>query len=510
MKDTGFSKKLKVIAAVGLALALLLSSACVGPAAEEEETSFGEAQPTSVSIPDRSITVPFAPSDSLNPFFVKTLINANILSLLYDSLFCLDGGFSPVNMIASEYTVSAERIRVTIDDSLVFSDSSPVSAADVIYSFFKAKSAPLYEESLKNIESCSLDGTYTVEFSLLSPDINALNLLTFPIVKNGSAEREDDVPVGSGSYVFMRDALRSYLQYNLRHAGGIPKVGTVRLREVSESATLMHVLNTGGIDCFFTDLSDGVAKRSYSGANEVYLNNLVFLGLNFANPRLNIAEFRQALSLSISRTAVVQNAFVSHARAAAYPFNTSWEQISGISAADFPVDADVFAADALLSELGLGINGDEVSLSLVCDADAGAFMRSAAALISEELRYVNINAEVRFLSRDAYLAALQNGDFDLYLGEIKLTKNMDLSPFFTSSGSASYGIPLSELSIDESYLKYRAGALELSAFLEEFSKLSPFLPLVFRNGQFCYSRSIRSAVQSTEDRLFYNITDWEL
>lgn len=502
---------MKSITAAVLALTLLLFSACVRPVTEEEETTLGEAEPTSVSIPESSITVPFAPSDSVNPFYVKTLVNASLLSLLYDSLFCLDGGFSPVNLIASEYTLVSDSVRVTIDDSLVFSDSSPVSASDVIYSFNKAKSAPLYEESLKNIESCTLDGTYTVNFTLRSPDINAVNLLTFPIVKNGTAEGADSVPVGSGNYVFRQDELRSYLQYNLRHAGGIPKVGTVRLREVSESATLMHVLNTGGIDCFFTDMSDGVAKRSYSGANEVYLNNLVFLGINFENPRLHNAEFRQALSLAISRTAVVQNAFVSHARAAVYPFNTSWEQISSLPAASkVQVDADLNAADALLSALDLGANGNATSLKLICDADAGAFMKSAATLISEELSYVNINVSVSFLDRNEYVSALKNGDFDLYLGEIKLTKNMDLSPFFTSSGSASYGIPLSELDIDESYLRYKAGTLDLESFLEEFSKLFPFIPLAFRNGQFCYSRSIRSAVQSTEDRLFYNIADWEL
>ncbi len=36
----------------------------------------------------------------------------------------------------------------------------------------------------------------------------------------------------------------------------------------------------------------------------------------------------------------------------------------------------------------------------------------------------------------------------------------------------------------------------------------PFIPLVYRNGQFCYSRVIRSAIQSTEDRLFYNVEEW--
>ena len=38
-----------------------------------------------------------------------------------------------------------------------------------------------------------------------------------------------------------------------------------------------------------------------------------------------------------------------------------------------------------------------------------------------------------------YRQALQSGNFDLYYGEIRLSNNFDLSPFFSPSGSMCYG-----------------------------------------------------------------------
>ena len=43
------------------------------------------------------------------------------------------------------------------------------------------------------------------------------------------------------------------------------------------------------------------------------------------------------------------------------------------------------------------------------------------------------------LSGSAYTNALKNKEFDIYLGQTKLSANMDLSAFFSSRGALSYG-----------------------------------------------------------------------
>jgi peptide/nickel transport system substrate-binding protein len=491
-----------------LAAALLLAS-CRTPGRPEETTEPTEAV-TEQQLPAGSITVPYTELDSLNPFFMKTVINASLVSLVYDSLFYLDVGFMPVKAIAADAVRTDGALRVSVDDARVFSDTSPLSAADVVYSFERAKEAPLYKEQLKNVSSCEAEGSYSVVFTLAQPDVNAENVLTFPIVKLGTADTADDIPVGSGCYRFARDELRVFLEYNLRHVGGIPEIGTVRLREVSESATLMHLLNTGSIDCFFSDMSDGVAKRSYAGANEIYLNNFVFLGVNHLSPMLGMADLRKAISLSLSRAALCENAFVSHARAAVTPLNPSWDEVRAVAEPqNAKYEADLNAAEALLSTLKLGVDGETLHYLLIVP-DSNSFMRAAAQQIAEQLKLVNLDINVQVLSPTAVTVALNTGAYDFYLSEIKLTKNMDLSPFFTAGGAAACGIDLLSGSADETYADYRAGETELTRFTEAFDQWMPFIPLLYRNGQFCYSRAVKSGVEATEERLFLNVAGWKV
>lgn len=503
-----FRKKISAALCLLLALGLLLSGCKKAPAPVEDTTeAVSQTEPV---LPQGSITVPYTELDAVNPFFCKTLLNASLVSLVYDGLFYLDAGFNPQPCIAKEASTVEKTVRVTLDDALVFSDAAPLTAADVVYSFNKASAAPLYKEALRGFESCEADGSYTAVFTLKSPDVNALNLLTFPIVKLGTAETEGDIPVGSGCYLYKKDDLRTYLEYNLRHAGGIPEIGTVRLREVNESATLMHQLNTGAIDCFFTDMSDGVAKRSYSGATEIYLNNLVFLGVNSASALLGTADIRKAVSLAISRQALAENAFVSHARVALTPMNPSWD---ALTAQKDPLNAkyesDPNAADAVLAGLRHGSTGEPLYYTLLVDS-SNAFLRAAADQIAEQLALVNLQVTVEPVSTLVFNEALRTGDFDFYLSEIKLTKNMDLSPFFTAGGAAASGIDLSADETADAYLSYRSGETELTEFLEAFDASLPFIPLLYRNGQFCFSRSIKSGVESTEDRLFLNVAQWKV
>ncbi len=498
----------KIRAGVCLLLAaLLLFCACRRGPVTEETTAAPEAT-TEAPLPEGSITVPYTELDSLNPFFTETLINFSLISLAYDGLFYLDGGFMPVACLAKEYAAVEQTVKVTLADSLVFSDASPLTSADVVYSFLKAKESPLYAESLQNITDCEADGSYSVSFALESPDVNAVNLLTFPVVKTGTAETAEDIPVGCGCYRYERDELRLYLTYNLRHAGGIPAIGTVRLRDVNTSSTLMHLLNTGAVDCFFTDLADGSAKRSYSGVNEIYLNNLVFLGVNAESPMLGMADLRKAVSLAISRVALAENAFVSHARAAVFPVNSSWDALADVpDPVNAKYEADVNAADAVLSALQAGSEGETLHYTLLVE-NTNAFLRAAAQQLAEQLAQVNMEITVNELSARGFQAALQAGEYDFYLAEIKLTKNMDLWPFFTPGGAAARGIDFTALTVVDTYRQYRAGQTELGAFLAAFDDSLPFIPLVYRNGQFCYSRSIKSGVTATEDRLYMNVAEW--
>lgn len=181
----------------------------------EEETSVPEEEDEPV-IPGGSFSVPYIASDSLNPYFSETLYNCTLTTLIYRSLYTLDTAFMPQKDIAVTESISGKILKVFINPDLVFSDGSPVTAEDVAYSFSCAKSSDRYRTSLSGIASCYSEDEKTVVFELSRTDADVLNLLTFPVVKNGTAGTKDMYPVGNGFYQFSEDGIRLTLKANLR------------------------------------------------------------------------------------------------------------------------------------------------------------------------------------------------------------------------------------------------------------------------------------------------------
>lgn len=63
-----------------------------------------------------------------------------------------------------------------------------------------------------------------------------------------------------------------------------------------------------------------------------------------------------------------------------------------------------------------------------------SFRAAAANSIAESLRSIGFSVTVDAVPLDKYNQKIASGDFDLYLGEIKLTENLDLRPFFSERG----------------------------------------------------------------------------
>ena len=498
--------------ALALLLCLLLPLAMNGCGPEEPE-DVTEPEITTEpppEVPEGSVAVPYLPEDSLNPFRIETVINAPLVSLYCRGLYRLDTGFTPVNDLAQSEIVSTGNVKVNLKQGLVFSDGSPLTAQDVVYSYGLAKESVLYREHLNNMESCAAPDDMTVLFTLDHPDVNVLNGLLFPVVKEGTADTKDALPVSCGPYQFTQDGIRLSLTCNTHSGEDLPPVGTVRLTEVTENTVLESLVDSGDVNFCCSDLSRGSAKRTYSSATDIYLNNLVFIGMNRKNVNLGAADLRRALSLALDRQEIVSAGFQSFARAAALPFNTSWKAVADSAvAAGISFNADNAAADALLNAYGAGTGGEPCYLTLLCPED-NSFLRNTAGVIVRQLAKNNIDVTVETVDRYDYRERLATEDFDCYLGEIKLSPTMDLSPFFSYDGAAIYGIDPEEGELGERYEAYRGGELPLDDFLTSFVAETPFIPLCFRNGRMCYTSDITAVSGVSEFSVFGQIAGWQV
>lgn len=443
--------------------------------------------PTDTAI--RTLHAPFSASDSLNPFFCTTSVNSHLMPLIYRGLFELNDDLTARPDVAVSFSEDDRLVRAVLPTDGAFSDGSAVTASDVVYSFQKAKNAPAYSGQLQSVESAEAASPLEIVFHLSDRLPSPASLLTFPIVKNGTAESAEQSPVGTGSFVIERADDAVTLVSREEDSG----TQEILLVPVTDSAKLMYTLQTGEIDFFCSDLDGERISRSGARMYASPSNTLIFMGINDASPLLQIKGLRRALSLAVNRSEIADSVYSGFAVSSVFPIRPGSRSLSGV---DLPSDAvDYAEAERLLEAEGFtgGSSASAVRSSplgslqfslLVCDESG--YKTETASCIQNSLAAVGIAVNIRAVDYDTYVQELETGNFDLYIGEIQLPANGSLRAFF--GGGASYGITAASLL--STYGETEDGVVSLSSFLTDFMDELPFVPLCFRDSVLVCSERI--------------------
>ncbi|MEY8440329.1 peptide ABC transporter substrate-binding protein [Anaerotruncus colihominis] len=483
-------------------------------AAQRTQASASAQRPEQPGEPLTTLNLAYSVSDSLNPFQMKTQMNRMLTPLLYDSLTRVDKTWRPQNILAEEITVENKLCTVKLRSGIVFSDGSPLTGKDVIYSITTAMASGTdWKTTLQNISGCSVNDDGAVEIRLYNSDADFASLLSFPIIKEGTAA--NDYPVGVSQYFASGTwggngitLARNPIYWNQDALGSVQKI---RLTSVSDPDALSFSLRTGDIDLMYSDLSEGDMGSSAASGVPVSLNSLVYIGVNGNRGLLSDAQFRQAISLAINRDELVAKAYIAHARATLYPFNPEFYRMEDL---ELSTPRELARAEELLVGMGLTQkdengyrlrNGQPLTLRLLVNSE-NACRNAAATLLTEQLRQLGIQVTVESQSFTQYQASLARRDYDLYIGETRLMDNMDFSALL-SGGVLGYSTPYIE-TLSEFYQAYRATGTGIGTFCEAFAEQSPFIPLVFRQGQVSFNRSFDAQIVATEQNLFYNLSEW--
>lgn len=491
------------LAALALACCLLFS-ACNGKT--NEETSGGNTSDAQL----HSFSLAYIKGDGTNPYLSSHIITYQNASLLYARLVNITPSFDIQNELAASIAVEGNVVTVLVGEGY-FADGATITAIDVATSLEKARQSATYGGRFTNIASVTASGNM-LTIMLNEPDALFAYLLDFPILK--ASQVDALTPTGSGRYTLGEDESGLPIFIKNNYYSGILPIVSISLVELTGQDALISSLNIGDISLYASE-SDYSVGGSASKTAYYKTNNLVFLGMNSTNPILQNPLVRQAIGLSVNRAVLCDKAYYSRAYPATSAINSTYP-ISASAEPTFTQDADIVTAKTLLegagytvSELdGIATDGADNRLSLnllVCTQSAGK--RYTANLVKEQLAKAGIVVTiVEVESFDAYTAALAAGNFDLYIGEVKLYNNLDLSSFF--SGSTSYGIQPSETLL-ASYAAFRqSGSAEaLAAFEEAFYAEAPFIPLLYRYGSVSYNRTL-NGLQPTISDIFYQFENF--
>ena len=119
------------------------------------------------------------------------------------------------------------------------------------------------------------------------------------------------------------------------------------------------------------------------------------------------------------------------------------------------------------------------------------------------MQKAGLNITVSAVDYDSYKTALQNSDFDLYYGEVRLTANFDLSGFFEEYGDLQYGAIASAslAALCNAALENSGSYPELCA---QVMQLAPICPVVFKSYALYVSRGVLTSITPGVDYVFRN------
>ena len=446
--------------ALCLLLAAAMALSACGLSTDDPEPSDARPAGQPGSLPGSELGVMGAADDvfslnynsaaSLNPYATMDSKNLLVTQLVCDNVFELDDDYNLTSRIITSWSVSAEGTWWTlkVNTDVDMHDGTKLTAADVAYSIQLARSSERYSGRFATMYGVSSSGGDTVNISTSKADLQLLYLLTVPVVKYGSLGSAR--PVASGPYMYVEG--EDYLQAFDGYAGqGALPVERVYLKEYTETEEIITAFEDSYIDLVVNDPS-GKSNLGYGGNTEkryFTTTNMHYLGFNMESEFVNSQANRYALQLAVDRQYAADTLMNGGAVAAALPISPRSPLYDSSLARDLAYDMDEcleilnntgvqdYDNDGKLEYVELSMM-KEIELDLiVCSESAGK--GDIAKKFADDLAEVGVTVNVRELSWNDYIYALQTKDFDIYYAEVKLAPDFDIASLILEDGALNYG-----------------------------------------------------------------------
>ncbi|MCC6000990.1 MAG: ABC transporter substrate-binding protein [Pararhodobacter sp.] len=359
---------------------------------------------------------------SLDPTTDATAaINVMLTQNLYEGLTTVDQSGAVIPQLAESWTISDDSLTYVFNlvQGVTFHDGSPFSAADVVFSFERARaedSGNPRRATFAPIESIAALDDHTVEIVLNNPDAFFLfDLAQGPasIVSEASAETNGTRPVGTGAFRFdawtRGDRLRMIRNPDHRNADSVA-MEVIEFRFISEPAAATAALMAGELDAFpGFPAPELVAQFEADPRFNVMVSSTegeVILAMNNSREPFTDINFRRAISHAIDREEIIEGAM--------YGFGIpigSFYPPHGPAHVDltdrYALDHD--AARALIAESGF--DGRELVMRL----PPFPYATRSGEIIQAQLAAVGLNVRI------------ENVEWGFWLDEVFRNRNYDFS-----------------------------------------------------------------------------------
>ena len=491
---------------------VLLLTACGAETGATSSSTSASASASSPAQPDSSQTqeaaarAPFTlaayPAHSFHPVLAESTANLALAPLLYEGLFTLDSAFQAQPLLCQSYSVSEDGLTwtFTLQPGITFSDGTPLTGEIVAQALQTARGeGSRYAARLVSVTAVRGSGDQ-VSITLAQPNGALPELLDIPI-----ALGEGDRPLGTGPYVLTDSggSLSLTARSDWRNGAEHLPISQIALSSMTRADELMPAFNAGEITLMDVDLT-GSSDLGASGRYEVWDYNttqMLYLGFNAHRGLCRNAEVRQAIARAVDRQEVVDSIFARHGAPSALPIHPDSPWYDETLAEELSYDPSVLA--------GLDLEGRPLTLVVNIENTAKS---AAATYVEQQLESAGLVVTVDRLPWSEYQETVAAGNFDLYLGEVYLTPDFDLSPLLGLGGKLNYGGWTSNV-IGGLLSAFRtaqgsARATAASALWRHLNQQVPIAPICFRSGTVLTQYGRAEGLSPVYGNIFSQLEGW--
>ena len=481
--------------------------------------------------------------ESLNPVKTQSTLNQLVDCLVYDRLFEVDENFNVTSRVLSDWYYSKNEDSagvwvLRVKDGIQMHDGSTLTAQDVAYSvscIFTSEKHKNLQMQIGRVYSSAFNG----EVYLATEGADNAQLpqrMSIPIIKSGSVG--DEVPVGSGPYMYNEDRTALVKFDGYENSESLP-LDEVQLRAYRGMEELITEFESGLVDLVVNDPT-GIYNMGYGGKNEkrvITTTNLHFIGFNSKSRFFQYDAYRCAMNWIVNRDKIVSDTLDGNAVATVLPIHPNSSLYDTDIASQFSYDparcltelerggCRDLDADGMLEFALSGMKVD-IELNFAVCADNAAKVQEARQ-IAEDMEAIGLSVNLRELTWKDYLAALRTGyidadqeepeiPMDMYLAEVALTGDWNIltliSGDWEEDNTLNYGgWENSELEqLTEAYLgaKDDDRAQAVRDWLQLLTTTTVILPVCFETRDVISHLGTISGMSPNQYDIFNNITAW--
>lgn len=470
-----------------LSAVLIVATGCART--EEKEPKRTEEIKESVMVEGGTVSVTVRKPDTYNPLATAYESCREFFYLFYDGLYTISDSMAAIENLAQSYTPSADNMSGTLKlkTGITFSDGTIFSADDVLYTVnFIIEHPENYGGCIKNIESVSKISDSEVYIKLYEPERHFEAMLTFPIIKNGSAEYMS-CPIGTGQF-FCTESDIGYTELECRRNSGYhlgrPYIESFKVGFTNTDLKAKTAFSSGKSDLIINSDPKTEPKKNTVNIYEGKTNRFELLGFNSASGIFAFEEARRAVYEAMGR---MKLSYASETinKISLTPLNPDAWFLDGEAEHEGEDPKEILSRNSW--QIGsAGVyekNGQPFEFKiLVNDEDSERI--ALAKFISGALIEYGISCDVTALPYEQYATAVTSGEFDAFIGGVAIGNASNPGFLFKTGGASNvFGYSGGVMDLRISSLATADDeniASEAKKFAKAFSECAPAAGLYFK------------------------------